>query len=124
MPKELKYQWECVTDKRIFKESEDKFNLDWEKEGKIKKFELKKVDGDSIYGVDFTKGNFNLNGKTQSEPNAINASLKFFRRNTVIMNPNGTPLSAKVSYFVGYLKKGRGRAIKIGNDDSVEIVDL
>jgi len=123
MKKTLKYQWKCTTNSGITKEVDSKFDLDWEKKG-VKKFELKEVDGDSVYGVNFVKGEFNLNGKKQLEPNAKGSNLKFFRRNVVIMDTKGNPLSAKVKYFVGYLKNGKGKAIKIEPDGSVEIVNL
>ena len=113
------YKWECtLADDSVKKEADgEKFDLGWEAPGAIKKFELKQVGGSKVYSVDLTNGQFNKNGAADTPNGFAGGSLgtyglKFFRRNVIRMDEKG-PLGNKVIYFIGYVKGGQEKLLKV-----------
>jgi len=110
------YKWECtLADDSVVKESEGaSFDLDWEADGAVKLFKLVQQGGSKYYSVNLETGEFDMNGDTDSPMSGSlgDFGLRFFRRNVIRVDSTG-PLGAKVAYFIGYVKGGVEKLLKV-----------
>ena len=113
------YQWEItLADDSVKKEAdEDNFSLSWETGGAVKELKMKQVGGEKYYSVNLESGEFDLNGDTDTPSGFGGGSLgdyamRFFKRNRVRVDETG-PLNNCVSYFIGYVKGGQEKLLKI-----------
>jgi hypothetical protein len=104
--------WECVLeDGTVVKESEGaKFDLEWEKGG-VAEFRL--VDESNLFSLLIPQGTFNINGQTE-KTNASEPKLRYFKRNTVKIDPKTGQILAKIVwYFIGYKDQDQEKLLKI-----------
>jgi hypothetical protein len=110
------FQWEVtLPDGKVILESEQKFDLAWEKPGAVKLFVLKEIGGDSKHSINLETGEFNINGNKDIPEEGIpgDFALKFFRRNIVEMSSNGLIQSHIRVPYLGYIKDGKERLVRI-----------